>query len=130
MCDAFALLSSSDFMIFGSDEKVDVLLSEKDVSLLALLTNVRRNEAPMVFNYELLVSGDVSGIDGPKELAAKGISIAEGKRCVYVGKGWKFAGRKIEGKFTCERYTKDGLALESVIPVRKMDCCAHSFFDG
>ena len=84
----------------------------------------------MVFNYELLVSGDVSGIDGPKELAEKGINIAANKRCIYVGKGWKFVSRKTEGKFTCERYTKDGLALESVIPVHKMDCCAHSFFTG
>lgn len=130
MRDDLVVLLPSDFMIFGSNEKVDVLLSREDVSLLTLLTNVRKNEAPIVFDYEVLLSGNIGGIGGYDDLAREGINISDDRRCVYVGKDWKFAGKKSEGKFTCERYAKEGLVLESVIPVRKMDCCSHAFFSG
>ena len=115
----FVILSPSDFMIFGSEEEVDILLSETDQSLPELLTNIRTNKTPMVFNYDLLLCGDIGDIHNHDDLKKIGVDIDFEKHCVRLDKNWSFVKNSGSGNFRCAKYSNGCISLESRIPVRK-----------
>lgn len=120
--EAFVLLQPNDFMLFGDKNDIDVLLStENNVSLISLLTNLKNNKKPIVFDYDILIKGDVNEIYNWADLEKIGMTIDMDKRCLYVNNDWKFKRKERKDKFTCVHYERANSTyeLESVIPVRK-----------